>query len=165
VVEGVRLVHATGRALDSIVQASGEVAQMIGTIHSAASEQAHGIEEMSTAVARIDEMTQQNSALAEQSAASASELMRQLEQLNALVATFRIDPSQAGAAAPAIAHAQPRPAPATEPERLRELAAQAFVQSRVTPARKDSPRPAPPPAPQPRAAAGGSRHNDDWTEF
>jgi methyl-accepting chemotaxis protein len=165
VVEGVRLVHATGRALDSIVQASGEVAQMIGTIHSAASEQAHGIEEMSTAVARIDEMTQQNSALAEQSAASASELMRQLEQLNALVATFRIDPSQAGAAAPAIAHAQPRPAPATEPERLRELAAQAFVQSRVTPARKDSPRPAPPPTPQPRAAAGGSRHNDDWTEF
>ncbi len=163
VVEGVRLVHATGRALDSIVQASSEVAQMIGTIHSAASEQAHGIEEMSTAVARIDEMTQQNSALAEQSAASASELMRQLEQLNALVATFRIDPSQAGAAiAPAVPRAAP---PATEPERLRQLAAQAFVQSKVTPG---APRPAPqPPAPQPRvaAAAGGSRHNDDWTEF
>ncbi len=111
VVEGVRLVHATGRALDSIVQASGEVAQMIGTIHSAASEQAHGIEEMSTAVARIDEMTQQNSALAEQSAASASELLRQLEQLNALVATFRIDPSQAGAAPQAIAPPAPRRPP------------------------------------------------------
>ena len=96
VVEGVKLVHATGRSLDSIVQASGEMAQMIGMIHSAASEQAHGIEEMSTAVARIDEMTQQNSALAEQSAASASELMRQLEQLNDLVATFRIAPGQMG---------------------------------------------------------------------
>ncbi len=164
VVEGVRLVHATGRALDSIVQASGEVAQMIGTIHSAASEQAHGIEEMSTAVARIDEMTQQNSALAEQSAASASELLRQLEQLNALVATFRIDPSQAGAAPQAIAPA--RAAPATEPERLRQLAAQAFVQSKVTPQRQESQRPAPQAPPQQRiAAAGGSRHNDDWTEF
>ncbi len=164
VVEGVRLVHATGRALDSIVQASGEVAQMIGTIHSAASEQAHGIEEMSTAVARIDEMTQQNSALAEQSAASASELLRQLEQLNALVATFRIDPSQAGAAPQAIAPA--RTAPATEPERLRQLAAQAFVQSKVTPQRQESQRQAPQAPPQQRiAAAGGSRHNDDWTEF
>ncbi len=169
VVEGVRLVHATGRALDSIVSASGEVAQMIGMIHSAASEQAHGIEEMSSAVARIDEMTQQNSALAEQSAASASELMRQLEQLNALVATFRIDPSQAGSAMQAMpsAYAAPAPrAPASEPERLRQLAAQAFVQSKVTTPRPDSQRQAPPqPAPQRIAAAGGSRHNDDWTEF
>ncbi len=165
VVEGVRLVHATGRALDSIVQASSEVAQMIGTIHSAASEQAHGIEEMSTAVARIDEMTQQNSALAEQSAASASELMRQLEQLNALVATFRIDAAQAGASPQPVSAAYAAPAPATEPERLRQLAAQAFVQSKVTSPRQDSPRPAPQPAPQQRAAAAGSRHNDDWTEF
>ncbi len=165
VVEGVRLVHATGRALDSIVQASSEVAQMIGTIHSAASEQAHGIEEMSTAVARIDEMTQQNSALAEQSAASASELMRQLEQLNALVATFRIDAAQAGASPQPVSATYAAPAPATEPERLRQLAAQAFVQSKVTSPRQESSRPAPQPAPQQRAAAAGSRHNDDWTEF
>ncbi len=169
VVEGVRLVHATGRALDSIVQASGEMAQMIGMIHSAASEQAHGIEEMSSTVARIDSMTQQNSALAEQSAASASELMRQLEQLNALVATFRIDAAQQAASAPAA----PRYPAASEPERLRQLAAQAFAQSKVGAEQK---RPAPPmtpppvtspPAQQRIAAAGGgaSRHSDDWTEF
>ena len=171
VVEGVKLVHATGRSLDSIVQASGEMAQMIGMIHSAASEQAHGIEEMSTAVARIDEMTQQNSALAEQSAASASELMRQLEQLNDLVATFRIAPGQMGVgqmgagqmATPAPAFAQPqRAASSSEPERLRQLAAQAFAQSKVpAPAGR---HPAPQPQPK-RAAAGASRHSDDWTEF
>jgi methyl-accepting chemotaxis protein len=158
VTEGVKLVHATGKSLDSIVVASGEVARMIATIHSAASEQAHGIEEMSTAVAGIDEMTQQNSALAEQSAASATELMKQLEQLNALVATFRID--TAHQARGGYAAASPaRISSTTEPDRLRQLAAEAFSQSRVV-------KPHSPPHQQPRAlrtASGGG--GQEWTEF
>ncbi|MNL69551.1 Methyl-accepting chemotaxis protein (MCP) signaling domain protein [compost metagenome] len=44
---------------------------------------------MSQAVAHLDEMTQQNAALAEQSAASASSLSGRIGQLNDLVATFR----------------------------------------------------------------------------
>ncbi len=155
VVEGVKLVHETGRALDNIVAASGEVAQMIATIHSAASEQANGIEEMSTAVARIDEMTQQNSALAEESAASAAELMKQLERLNSLVAMFRID----SALARSDSHAPVRTAN-TEPDRLRQLAAEAFAQSRVQPAAFDAPQP----ARQQRVASGGGR-GSEWTEF
>jgi methyl-accepting chemotaxis protein len=162
VVEGVKLVHATGQSLNEIVRASDEVAQMIAMIHSASSEQANGIEEMSTAVARIDEMTQQNSALAEESAASASELTKQLERLDELVATFRIDDAPAARA--------PAPAPTSEPDRLRQLAAEAFQQSRVT-----RPGPAPAAGPSaagpvaafapPRTAAGGSRLGADWTEF
>ncbi|MGL4976190.1 MAG: methyl-accepting chemotaxis protein, partial [Bosea sp. (in: a-proteobacteria)] len=157
VTEGVKLVQATGKSLDSIVVASGEVARMIASIHSAATEQAHGIEEMSTAVAGIDEMTQQNSALAEESAASATELMKQLEQLNALVATFRIDPSHQKSSS--FSKPQARPVSPTEPDRLRQLAAEAFSQSRV------APQAAAMPAHQPRqlrAAGGGS---SEWTEF
>jgi methyl-accepting chemotaxis protein len=160
VVEGVKLVHATGKSLDSIVMASGEVAQMIAMIHSAASEQANGIEEMSTAVARIDEMTQQNSALAEESAASASELMKQLEKLNVLVATFRID---AVPRAEAMAGRQTAPLrqASSEPDRLRQLAIEAFAQSKVPAPQADSTA-----APRPqRMAAGGSRGGQDWTEF
>ncbi len=156
VVDGVKLVHETGTSLDGIVSASREVAQMIGMIHAASSEQAHGIEEMSSAVARIDEMTQQNSALAEESAASASELIRQLERLNALVAAFRIDPSLSVAAPQAQT-------PVSEPDRLRQLAAEAFAQSRVSEPRRQA-APAPAPAPQ-RIAAGGSRGGQEWTEF
>jgi methyl-accepting chemotaxis protein len=155
VVEGVKLVHATGQSLDSIVAASGEVAQMISMIHSAASEQANGIEEMSTAVARIDEMTQQNSALAEESAASASELMKQLERLNELVATFRIDTAAARVEAP-----PPARAPSTEPDRLRQLAAEAFAQSRAGARPAERPSAAAPA----RFAAGGGR-SGEWTEF
>ena len=46
---------------------------------------------MSQTVSHMDEMTQQNAALAEQSAASARTLMDQIEQLNRLVSTFRTD--------------------------------------------------------------------------
>jgi len=154
VVEGAKLVQATGKSLDNIVKASSEVAQMIGVIHSAASEQANGIEEMSTAVARIDEMTQQNSALAEESAASAAELLKQLERLNALVAAFRIDDWQAGKGAPA---SPPAAAVTSEPDRLRQLAAEAFAQSKIPSFDGEESRP--------RRAAGGSRGGSDWTEF
>ena len=57
-------------------------------ISAATPEQASGIEEMTQAVAHMDEMTQQNAALAEQSAASAGALTA-LQPLNDLVAAFR----------------------------------------------------------------------------
>ncbi|SDH76417.1 methyl-accepting chemotaxis protein, partial [Bosea robiniae] len=124
--------------------------------------QANGIDEMSQAVAHLDEMTQQNAALSEQSAASANALSGRIEQLNGLVATFRTgrEPtSQAAYAQPAtparakapMRTARPAPATSGEPERLRQLAEAAFVQSR---------------APAPRKVANGGRANDSgWEEF
>ncbi|MGL5116725.1 MAG: methyl-accepting chemotaxis protein, partial [Beijerinckiaceae bacterium] len=151
VVEGVRLVHETGVALKNIVNATTQVAETVVLISSATSEQANGIEEMSNAVARIDEMTQQNSALAEQSAASASELIRQIDSLNTLVSAFRIDQRQAVASS--------RPAsPASEPDRLQQLAREAFAQSKVDRSALQ------PRAQRPKAmASGGGR--GDWAEF
>jgi methyl-accepting chemotaxis protein len=89
VTEGVRLVGLAGDTLEQIVGASGRVSATVGEIATAAGEQASGIEEMSQAVSHMDEITQRNSVLAEQSSTSARMLLTQIERLNQLVATFR----------------------------------------------------------------------------
>jgi len=89
VTEGVKLVRQAGESLTRILEASQKVSATIADISAASGEQANGIDEMSQAVAHLDEMTQQNAALAEQSAASAASLSGRIGQLNDLVATFR----------------------------------------------------------------------------
>ena len=108
-----------------IQSASQKVAATIADISSASGEQANGIDEMSQAVAHLDEMTQQNAALSEQSAASANALSGRIEQLNTLVATFktgREPQGQTSLTATAIVSGKP--------ERLRRLAEAAFTQSK-----------------------------------
>ncbi|MGQ3284559.1 methyl-accepting chemotaxis protein [Bosea sp. (in: a-proteobacteria)] len=94
--EGVKLVRQAGEALEQILTASKKVASTIAEISAASSEQASGIDEMSQAVAHLDEMTQQNAALSEQSAASAGSLSGRIGQLNDLVAAFKTGPESAG---------------------------------------------------------------------
>ncbi|WP_439497088.1 methyl-accepting chemotaxis protein [Bosea sp. (in: a-proteobacteria)] len=89
VAQGVGLVRSAGEALRQIVEASRKVSTTVSEISTASGEQANGIDEMSQAVAHMDEMTQQNAALAEQSAASATALSDQILRLNELVASFR----------------------------------------------------------------------------
>ncbi|MGO4674468.1 methyl-accepting chemotaxis protein [Bosea sp. 2YAB26] len=89
VAQGVGLVRSAGEALDQIVAASRKVSATVSEISAASAEQANGIDEMSQSVALMDEMTQQNAALAEQSAASASALGDQIRRLNDLVSSFR----------------------------------------------------------------------------
>lgn len=86
---GVKLVRRAGEALSSIQESSQKVAATIAEISLASGEQANGIDEMSQAVAHLDEMTQQNAALAEQSAASAGSLNERIAQLNRLVDQFK----------------------------------------------------------------------------
>jgi methyl-accepting chemotaxis protein len=108
---------------------------------------------MSQAVAHLDEMTQQNAALAEQSAASAGSLSGKIVQLNDLVASFRT-----GHEAPAMG---PASRPATEPARLRQLAAAAFGQGKAPAPREPAPMPA-----APAKKVVNSRSGDTgWEEF
>ncbi|MGO4735014.1 methyl-accepting chemotaxis protein [Bosea sp. 2KB_26] len=90
VAQGVGLVRSAGEALGKIVEASKKVSATVSDISAASAEQANGIDEMSQTVAHMDEMTQQNAALAEESAASASSLTGQIQRLNGLVSSFRI---------------------------------------------------------------------------
>lgn len=82
--------RSAGDALQKIVEASKNVTVTVSEASTAAAEQANGIDEMSRAVADMDEMTQQNAALGEESAASATFLTDQIGRLGDLVATFRV---------------------------------------------------------------------------
>ncbi|WP_054142922.1 methyl-accepting chemotaxis protein [Bosea sp. AAP35] len=156
--QGVKLVRQAGDQLSLILAASEKVAATIAEISAASGEQASGIDEMSQAVAHLDEMTQQNAALSEQSAASAASLSTRIDQLNDLVAAFKTGPE----GSPAIRHAA-QPAAASEPARLRQLAEAAFVQTRAPVARAAAPAPAPR---APAKKAANSRASDSgWAEF
>ena len=162
VAQGVSLVRSAGEALEKIVTASKQVASTVAEISAASGEQAHGIDEMSQTVAHMDGMTQQNAALAEESAASAAALSQQIEQLDRLVAAFRTN--RQGKVAPVVHHYAP--APKTEPERLRQLAAAAMAETR--PAPRQPARPAPAPAarkPIPNGSAATAVKHDEWEEF
>ena len=108
--QGVALVRSAGEALDQIVQASRKVSATVSDISAASAEQANGIDEMSQTVAHMDEMTQQNAALAEQSAASATSLLSQIQRLNELVATFRTHKSGLGQQGSAVQQTRRRAA-------------------------------------------------------
>ena len=66
------------------------VADIIGEITAASREQPNGIGQINTAVEQIDQMTQQNSALVEESVAAAESLREQAVRLTGLVSTFRL---------------------------------------------------------------------------
>ena len=66
------------------------VSQTINAITAAVSEQSDGIGEINTAVGQLDQMTQQNAALVEQSAAAASSLQDQAQRLAQAVGVFRL---------------------------------------------------------------------------
>jgi len=87
---GARLVGDAGTTMGEIVSNVQRVSDIIGEIATAASEQSDGIGQVNMAVTNLDQMTQQNAALVEESAAAASSLRNQAQQLNQLVAVFRV---------------------------------------------------------------------------
>ena len=89
---GARLVQDAGTSMGEIVASVQRVTDIIGEITAAAAEQSDGIGQVNTAVTQLDQMTQQNAALVEQSAAAAESLKEQAQRLASSVVTFRLDP-------------------------------------------------------------------------
>ena len=89
--EGVQLVNQAGDTLEGIVGSIGKVAEIVRQISSASQEQALGIEEINGSMVSMDEMTQQNSAMVEQSTAAAKAMSDQAEQLDELTTFFKND--------------------------------------------------------------------------
>ncbi|MEP7294630.1 MAG: methyl-accepting chemotaxis protein [Burkholderiales bacterium] len=92
VASGARLVQDAGATMDEIVGSVQRVTDVIGSITSAATHQSNDIGQVNGAVRELDEMTQQNAALVEQSAAAAKSLEDQVQRLSALVRGFRLAP-------------------------------------------------------------------------
>jgi methyl-accepting chemotaxis protein-2 (aspartate sensor receptor) len=156
---GSRLVQEAGTSMDEIVASVQRVSDIIGEISAASAEQRDGIAQVNGAVTQLDQMTQQNAALVEESAAAAESLKDQAHKLNEVVSVFRLgndnpvapmatkSKTSSAARAPAPMSA-PRPAPAPKGAAPR-------------PATAPRPASAPPAsAPAPKAAADG-----DWETF
>ena len=87
---GVRLVNQTGEALRGIVESINRMAQIIQQVASASQEQATGLAEVNSAVTQMDEMTQQNAAMVEETLAAAKSLASQSGDLAERVAFFKL---------------------------------------------------------------------------
>lgn len=91
---GSRLVHGAGVAMEGIIASIREAAQMMTDITTATEAQNQDLWQVNDAVSRLDQMTQQNSALVEESAAAADSLRVQAQELAALINQFVL-PGQA----------------------------------------------------------------------
>jgi len=87
---GTGLVAQAGDSVGRIVEQVARVSQLIDGITLASQEQSDGIAQVGSAVAQLDQVTQQNAALVEESAAAAESLRSQAEQLAKVVGTFRL---------------------------------------------------------------------------
>ncbi|AKJ30187.1 methyl-accepting chemotaxis protein I serine chemoreceptor protein [Caldimonas brevitalea] len=88
---GTTLVGQAGRAMNEIMSSVQRVTETISEIASAAAQQNEGLTQVNTSVGQLDQMTQQNAALVEQSAAAAESLKEQAGRLAHVVGVFRLD--------------------------------------------------------------------------
>jgi methyl-accepting chemotaxis protein len=180
---GSRLVQQAGSAMGDIVGGVQRVSDVIGEISAATAEQTSGLRQVNNAVAQLDQMTQQNAALVEESAAAAESLADQSRKLAGVVSAFRVSgsPSLAPVATPLPAPAVAASSPATPKQAGQALIAkvrQAPV-AKATPAAKPAtaksvPTPKPvakaapvvaaaSPAPAPKAVTASD--DGDWETF
>ncbi|OYD82180.1 methyl-accepting chemotaxis protein, partial [Azospirillum brasilense] len=121
--DGVELVKKAGDALEGIVSGVQQVAGLIAEMASASSEQAAALDEINATVSQMDEMTQKNAALVEETTAAAQAMAGQANDLKGLIGFFKLDPRAVPVAvatsAAAPRHVAPvRPAaPASRPAR------------------------------------------------
>ena len=183
---GSRQVEQAGQTMGEIVSSVQRVTDLIGEITASSNEQRDGIGHVNQAVANLDQMTQQNAALVEQSAAAASAMHDQAQRLAHVVSAFNVGGQSLVAGSGQAHRPAPRPAPRAASRPAARLAPPAPKLTHATakprlaaparalaaPASKPAPsfkpaasaaklviKPAPRPSPQ---AKGG---DDDWTTF
>ncbi|WP_279818220.1 methyl-accepting chemotaxis protein [Comamonas aquatica] len=117
--EGTRLVDTTGQTINEVVRQVQSVATLIQEISNASNEQSQGTSQVSDAIAQLDQVTQQNAALVEESAAAASSLNIQAAELNQLVAVFKTGTGTSSR----FAAVAPKLAPAGTAAQARQVAA------------------------------------------
>jgi len=150
---GSALVNEAGTTMTEIVSSVRRVTQIMGEISSAGREQELGIEQINTAVAEMDTVTQQNAALVEEAAAASQAMQEQAVKLAEMVSVFQVAGSTARASTASRPAATKAAAPATRPA-ITKPAARPAAKS---PALKLADKPA---RTKPAASSDG-----DWEEF
>lgn len=136
---GVALVNETGSALETIIGRVGTVTASISTIAQTAGEQSLSLRKINGAIGAMDQMTQQNAAMVEETNAATKNLTQEAGQLSSAFASFRIGGSDNG-----------------------QLARGRPVSGNVVSVRTAHPVPAHVPLPQ---VSGNLALSNDWSEF
>ncbi|CAN7584468.1 methyl-accepting chemotaxis protein [Acidovorax sp. LjRoot117] len=166
---GTRLVADAGSTMTDIVRSVQSVTDMIGEITSASSEQSAGITQVNQSVGNLDQMTQQNAALVEESAAAAQSLREQAEHLAQVVSVFKVNgAAYGGAVEPMRAAHTPAAKPVARPAASQPMAVAKTAAPRITQGAQATGKPAAKtpaktaPARSPALAQGAE---EDWESF
>ncbi|MBS7779752.1 methyl-accepting chemotaxis protein [Acidovorax sp. CCYZU-2555] len=160
--QGTQQADLAGETMTQVVGAIRRVTDIMGEISAASSEQSTGVGQVGEAITQMDQATQQNAALVEESAAAADSLQRQAQELVEAVAVFRLDDGHASAPRLAPAARAPQPAPQRKP-----------VAAKLAPSVQHKPAPAAPVVPavphsvssRGRPAQSATSGTDDWESF
>ncbi|OON41105.1 methyl-accepting chemotaxis protein [Izhakiella australiensis] len=88
--EGSRQVTLAGNTMDQVLSSVQSVTEIMGEISIASSEQSSGIDEINMAITQMDQVTQQNAALVNESAAAAQSMQEQAEHLTRAIRAFKV---------------------------------------------------------------------------
>jgi len=162
-------VEQAGQSMHDIVHSVRRVSDLIGEITASSTEQRDGISQVNQAVANLDQMTQQNAALVEQSTAAAAAMHEQAQRLAQVVSVFNV--GHVASAPPAVRRPAPAPVSAARPAVAAAAKAPGVGAPRVTTpgvttlARKAPPRPAQAQLSAKAPAASSAQADGDWESF
>ncbi len=171
---GTHQVQAAGSTMTEIVASVQRVTDIIGEISAASREQSERIDSVNHSIAQLDQMTQQNAALVEESAAAAESLREQSANMASAMSVFKLDRQASRATTQAAAKVRPATPRAATGSAARPLKPAAQAPAKAA-AQSPTPRVAPP-APRPAApapvatapaatAAAQAAAEGDWTSF
>ncbi len=122
---GTAIANRTATALEEIVAGIGKTADLVGEIAASSKEQSDGLAQVNNGISQIDEVTQRNTAGAEESAAAAEELSSQSAHMRQLLQQFKLRGQGQTTTRPVVTplpqqpvtKPQQRKAPAQKPQR------------------------------------------------
>ncbi|WP_394790743.1 methyl-accepting chemotaxis protein [Rhodoferax sp.] len=158
--QGSALVSRAGSTMGEVVAAIRRVTDIIGEVSAASTEQSQGVAQVGQAITQMDQVTQQNAALVEESAAAANSLSAQSQQLLQSVAVFKLG-QQFTSALPAVVPRKAMPHSVHAPAR-RELP---HTKAAARPALVKTSKALPKLALQKPVAARKADTSDDWAAF
>ena len=150
---GSDLVNQTGESLTEIVEGVKKVGDIIAEIAAASAEQTAGIEQVNMAITNMDEMTQQNAALAEETSAASAAMSDNAADMQRAMAFFNTSGSYTA-----------RPPRAAAPASTIERAASTSTIERAAPASPDA-KPAGKPVKMTPAPSSYDNNDEEWEEF
>ncbi|MBL1405809.1 MAG: methyl-accepting chemotaxis protein [Rhizobiales bacterium] len=158
---GVKLVNETGTALESIALEVQEINQHVAAIVEAAREQSTGLSEINQSIKTIDEATQQNAAMSEESSAASLMLSEDVVKIDDMLNQFKVDKFARAATAPFSARVRPQVSTKRSSSSIAEIKAsnKAFRTGTARPVKRQAT------AVQGNLAMAPAINEDDWQEF